>query len=266
MKEFSLKGEWGLILGSSSGFGLAAAKELASRGMNIFGVHFDRKSAMEPIMKDIEAMRAGGAEVVYFNCNAADEQRRAETIESMKETMGGAKPLRTLMHSLAFGSLKPYFAENPDEEISQAQIEMTLNVMANSLVYWTRDLRRQGFIGKGSRVFAMTSSGGHRVWASYGAVSASKAAIESHIRQIAFELAPEGVRANSICAGVTDTPALRKIPGNEKLLKDALDRNPSGRLTTAEDVARAIAILSLPESEWITGNVINVDGGEDIAG
>jgi enoyl-[acyl-carrier-protein] reductase (NADH) len=65
---------------------------------------------------------------------------------------------------------------------------------------------------------------------------------------------------------VTDTPALRKIPGNERMIEEAQRRNPSQRLTTTADVAAAVALLSHPMSGWITGNVINVDGGEDIAG
>ena len=110
----------------------------------------------------------------------------------------------------------------------------------------------------------MTSSGGTRVWAAYGAVSAAKAALESHIRQLAIELAPLGITANAIRAGVTDTPALRKIPGSESIKQAAVRGNPSGRLTTPEDVAAAIVALSRPETYWMTGNVIGVDGGEDV--
>ena len=143
---------------------------------------------------------------------------------------------------------------------------MTSNVMGHSLVYWTQELVGRGLLGQGSRIFAMTSSGGHRIWPGYGAVSAAKSALESHVRQLAYELAPRGITANSICAGVTDTPALRKIPGNEKLLAGAQARNPSGRLTTPSDVAKALAVLAHPYSGWITGNVILTDGGEDISG
>jgi enoyl-[acyl-carrier protein] reductase III len=117
---------------------------------------------------------------------------------------------------------------------------------------------------RGGRIFAMTSAGGHRVWPTYGPVSAAKAAIEAHIRQLAVELAPFGITANSIRAGVTDTPALRKIPGSEIITQKALEANPSGRLTTPKDVAEAIVALSHPGTHWITGNVIGVDGGEDL--
>jgi len=112
----------------------------------------------------------------------------------------------------------------------------------------------------------MTSAGDHVVWKAYGAVSAAKAALESHIRQLAFELAPHGVTALAIKAGVTDTPALRKIPGNETLIESARARNPTGRLTTPEDVAACLVDLARPGTRWLTGSVLNVDGGEDVTG
>jgi len=265
LEIYSLKNAWALILGASSGFGLATAQELAARGMNVLGVHFDRRSAMEKINQETAAMKELGVEVEYFNFNAADEEERRLAIETMKERLGG-NSLRTVLHSLAFGSLKAYFESEEDRELTSAQMEMTLNVMAHSLVYWVQDLRREKIIGNGTRIFALTSAGGHKVWPYYGAVSAAKSALESHIRQIAFELAAEGIRANALCAGVTDTPALRKIPLYEELIKCSTCKNPSRRLTTPQDVARAVAVLSLPEADWITGNVINVDGGEDIIG
>jgi enoyl-[acyl-carrier protein] reductase III len=110
----------------------------------------------------------------------------------------------------------------------------------------------------------MTSSGGHSIIPYYGAVSAAKACLESHIRQLAMELGHLGITANAIMAGVTDTPALRKIPGNVKMLEVAKAKNPAGRLTTPEDVGKAIALLADERSFWISGNTIGVDGGEDI--
>jgi NAD(P)-dependent dehydrogenase (short-subunit alcohol dehydrogenase family) len=100
----------------------------------------------------------------------------------------------------------------------------------------------------------------------YGAVSAAKAALESHTRQLALELAPRGVLVNALMGGLTDTPALRAIPGHEAMITEALRRNPSGRMTTPEDVATTLVTLADPQLTWITGTVIPVDGGEFVAG
>lgn len=268
MTDSDLKGKWALILGASSGFGGATAARLAREGMNVFGVHLDRKATLAGAERVQEEIRKAGGEAVFFNTNAAGHEERAQVVAQMKNHLGAEAPgaVRVLLHSLAFGTLKPFIAGDRDGALTPRQLEMTLDVMANSLVYWVQDLVCGGLMGEGGRVFAMTSAGGHRVWPTYGAVSAAKAALESHIRQLAAELAPRGIAANSVQAGVTDTPALRKIPGAEEMIKAARRMNPHGRLTTPEQVADAIACFSLPGARWMTGNVIRVDGGEDIAG
>ena len=186
----------------------------------------------------------------------------------MREHLGddARGAVRVLLHSLAFGTLKPYIAEAEKDAITPRQLEMTMDVMAHSLVYWTQGLVRGGLMGCGGRIYAMTSAGGRRIWKTYGAVSAAKAALESHVRQLAVELAPLGITANSIQAGVTDTPALRKIPGNAEMIRHTKNVNPHGELTTPGKVADAIAALAAPGARWMTGDVIRVDGGEDIAG
>jgi len=263
-QQFS-KTQWALILGASSGFGGACALELARRGMNIFGVHFDRAGTMPNVEKIVKEIQASGSKAIFFNINASDAAKRTEALEAMKKEMSSTpgSSIRTLVHSLAFGTLKPYISTKAEDLMTQAQVEMTLDVMANSLVYWVQGAFVRGILTQGGRIFAMTSSGGHSVLPNYGAVSAAKAALESHIRQLSMELGPHGITANSILAGVTDTPALRKIPGAVSMLEIAAAKNPQMRVTTPEDVARAIALLSHDDASFISGNVIGVDAGED---
>ena len=257
------EGEWGLVLGASSGFGAATARALGRHGMGIVGVHLDRKTTLPEAQAVADDVRAAGAPAHFFNVNAADEEKRGQVCDQTRELAGG-KPLRLLMHSLAFGTLRPFVDDDATQRTTKVQLEMTLDVMAHSLVYWVQDLFARGLVGEGTRIFAMTSSGGTRVMPSYGAVSAAKAALESHVRQLALELGRRGVAVNAIRAGVTDTPAARKIPAAEYLFAEARRRNPGGRLTEPADVATTIVSLCLPGTGWVSGNVIGVDGGEDV--
>jgi enoyl-[acyl-carrier-protein] reductase (NADH) len=143
-------------------------------------------------------------------------------------------------------------------------MEMTMDVMANSLVYWTQDLYWRKLLSRGTRIFAMTSSGSHRAIPHYGPVSAAKAALETNVRQLAVELGRYGVQVNAIQAGATDTRAMSKLPMAKDLIRFAEERNPSGRPTATTDVAVTIAALCAPDLMWVNGDVIRVDGGEDI--
>lgn len=258
---------WAIVLGASSGFGAACSLELARNGLNIFGVHLDLKTTLPNARKVQADIEATGRKVVFFNQNAADTEKMARALDKMQQVMkeeGGAGQIRVLLHSLAFGTLKPYIADSPEDAISPTNMTMTLDVMANCLVYWVQEAFRRGMLRDGSRVFAMTSAGSHRALPNYGAVSAAKAALEAHCRQLGFELGNKGICINAIMAGLTMTPALMKIPGHELLIDEALKRNPTGRLTTAEDVAGALIALSQPGAARINGATIAVDGGEDI--
>jgi NAD(P)-dependent dehydrogenase (short-subunit alcohol dehydrogenase family) len=258
------KKDWALILGASSGFGAAVALELARVGMNIFGVHMDRRETLPLAEETKSKIEETGREALFFNVNAADEEKRREVTRCIAEKFGGEPGrVRVLFHSLAFGALKPLTGDAP---VSQRQMEMTADVMGHSLVYWVQALLEKPLMEKGGRIYAMTSEGSNRAIPQYGPVCAAKAILEAHIRQLALELAPFGITANAILAGVTDTPALRKIPGNEQLMAFALARNPHQRLTTPVDVAKCVSVLISENTYWMTGNTIRVDGGEGSVG
>ena len=250
---------WALILGASSGFGEATALALANAGYDIAGVHLDRKGGMAHVEEIEGKIATAGRRSLFFNINAADEEKRRATLDALaadiKENDG---TVALLLHSLAFGTLRSYLGE---KGLTKKNIKMTVDVMGHSLVYWTQDVVARNLMAPGGRVYSMTSSGSTRVIASYGAVSAAKCVLESHTRQLAMELAPFGITVNALRGGVTRTPASEKIPDSGRLFEEAAKRNPYGRLTTPEDVANAVVAMSVPGTDWITGNVINVDYG-----
>ena len=251
---------WALILGASSGIGAACAKKLAESGMNIYGIYLRKPQSVIDELENY--IKSQNVEVVFHKMNAMNDEKRLEVVNNLAK-LGYVK---TFIHSIAFGTLKPMLSKDDHSTLNQKNIEMTINVMGSSLVYWTQDLYKANLLKQGTQIFSMTSSGGRRQWPSYGAVSMAKATLESASRQLAIELASEGIAVNTIQAGVTDTPALRKIPGNEKMIEFANKQNPSGRLTLPEDIADYVSLLSKSNNSWMTGNILRIDGGEDIIG
>ena len=297
--------EWALILGGSSGFGLATAHKLSEHGLNICVVHRDRRGAMSRIEPEFEKIRERGVTLVTFNQDAL-----ADELAQRLETDGGR--IRLLLHSIAFGNLKLIGPEAPSKSAARSTLARELGIeeerlaevvdrsfaegvdgvqgltsppgyaqdlflededmvrtiyaMGTSLLTWTQDVLGRGLFAADARVLGMTSEGNEVAWKGYAAVAAAKVALESVSRSIAVEMAHFGLRSNIVQAGVTDTPALRLIPGNAHLKAQARTRNPFGRLTTPEDVANVIYLLSLPEAAWINGAIIRVDGGEHISG
>ena len=305
--------EWALILGGSSGFGLATAHKLSEHGLNICIVHRDRRGAMSRIEPEFEKIRVRGVSLLTFNQDALDADSRGGILDGLAERLaadGGR--VRLLLHSIAFGNLKligpealpgnvardtlaraldidlARLAEVVDQQFAEGldgvqgitsppsyaqdlfledeDMVRTIYAMGTSLLTWTQDVLARGLFAADARVLGMTSEGNQVAWKGYAAVAAAKVALESVSRSIAVEMAHFGIRSNIVQAGVTDTPALRLIPGNDHLKAQARSRNPFGRLTTPEDVANVIYLLSLPESAWINGAIIRVDGGEHISG
>jgi NAD(P)-dependent dehydrogenase (short-subunit alcohol dehydrogenase family) len=258
-----LKGTWSLILGSSAGMGRACALELARAGSNILGVHFDTSSRQSEVDDLVKQLLGYGVQVQFFNDNAASDAVRRRVVASIASLVGDSG-IHVVLHSLAFGSLVPFLpaSDGSGPTVTQRQMDMTLTVMAHSLVYWVQDLFAAKLLPSGAKVFAMTSAGTARISKNYGPVSAAKCALESHVRQLAVEAAPYGVSVNAIRAGITLTESFLRIPESGELSERARRGNPHGRLTTPEDVAETLVLLAHARSSWLTGNVIGVDGGE----
>jgi NAD(P)-dependent dehydrogenase (short-subunit alcohol dehydrogenase family) len=304
---------WAVIIGGSSGFGLATAKKLACHGMNLCIVHRDRRGSMKAIQPHFDAIKEMGVNVLTFNTDALSDEGRSSVVQSLQETLKEAGKVRMILHAVAFGNLKlltPYvpsessktarnrLAEalhvstvdldravetlwqegvedlhgivtpplyNNEMMLDKGDFERTLQAMGSNIIEWVQDLHARQLFAKDARVLSLTSEGNTIAWKGYAAVSAAKAVLESVSRAMAVEFAPYGIRSNVIQAGVTDTPALRAIPGSAHIKAKARLRNPMGRLTEPEDVANFIFLLCMDEAAWVNGSLICVDGGERIA-
>ncbi len=302
---------WALVLGGSSGMGLAAADKLSRHGMSVCVVHRDRRGAMPRIQPRFDDIAARGAGFCAFNVDALSPEGQREVLDGLALAMGDGR-VRLLLHSIAFANLRllapvpppasggpaaaraalaaalgidagavdaavarlfgdghPAFVGLADPPAYDSEVLLededfarTVHAMGTSLVTWVQALLRRGLFARDARVVAMTSEGNRAAWRGYAAAAAAKAALESAARAIAVECAPHGVRCNIVQAGVTRTPALALIPGHQQMIAHALARNPMKRLTTPEDVASVIWLLTTDDAAWINGALIAADGGE----
>lgn len=258
------KKKWALILGGSSGLGLASAKKLASHGFNIIVVHRDRKSDLDRIKRDFDDIMQLGVGFFGLNQDAVHPDKRTQLLAGIKEKIGADGEIQILVHSIAKGNLKPMRSDT-GKILDHQDFKLTLDAMALSLYDWTQMLVQERLFSPDSRIISFTSEGNIKAWPNYAAVSTAKVALESITRNIALEFAPLGIKANCIQAGMTETPSFHRIPGSKELKEHTLMRNPHGRLTTPEDVANVVYLLSREEAKWITGTVIKVDGGEHLS-
>lgn len=261
VRRFENKNYWALILGGSSGLGLASAKKLAGEGMNICIVHRNSRAEMEVINKEFDAIKNEKVKYLTLNKDLLNPIIQEDIISDLKNALGAEGKIRCLLHSIAKGNLKPMTGE---ESLSIDDFSITLQAMATSLYDWTKLLFNEKLFAEDARILAFTSQGSTKPMPFYAAVSAAKASLEAISRSIALEFAPFGLRSNCIQAGVTDTRSLQMIPGSEKIKEKFLERNPFNRLTQAEDVANAVSLLCQDEAAWINGCVIPVDGGEHL--
>jgi len=254
---------WALILGGSRGLGLASAIKLAQNGYHILVVHRDRNMDMKGIANDFMKITATGVLFKSYNQDAILKESRDKLTQKIKDFLPEGHKIKVLVHSIAKGNLKPMYSSN-DKELSNQDFQITINAMAISLYDWTQALIKAALFADDSRIIAFTSEGSSKAISNYSAVSAAKAALEAISRSMAMEFAKLGIKSNCIQAGVTDTESLRRIPGSENLIKQAIKRNPGARLTTPEDVADVVCLLCTEEAKWINGTVIKVDGGESL--
>jgi enoyl-[acyl-carrier protein] reductase III len=229
------------VSGGTRGIGRAIALRLARDGAGRVAVGYLRND----LAADVTAheLRELGAEVTLVRGNVTSERVLWEV-----EALG---PLDVVVHNAATGVIRP--ALQTDDK----HWDWTMNANARALLQLARVTAPQ--MPEGSAIVAISSLGAQRVLENYVLVGTSKAALESVVRYLAVELAPE-IRVNAVSGGVVETGALQHFPNRDEML-EAGRANPVGRLVEPNDIAAAVAFLCSPDAAMIRGQTLVVDGG-----
>lgn len=244
-------GKCALVTGASRGIGKAIAMKLASEGVDVAINYIRSRDAAEKTAKEIEAH---GVRSLPVKGNVADRGHVESIFEQIASSFGR---LDILVSNAASGVLKPAM------ELTDRHWRWTMDINAGALL----GLAQKAFPllkVRGGRIVAVSSLGAVRAIPNYAAVGASKAALESLIRNLAVEMAPHGINVNAVSAGVVDTDALKHFPNRDLILDNARRRTPAGRMTTPGDVADVVFLLCSPLADMIHGQTVVVDGGYSI--
>jgi len=254
-----------VILGVSEGTGAAIARAVSrDLGLSVFGVHRGRHQPQADALE--QEIKSLGRRAVFSIADASTvdgAERGAEAILAA----AGPRSVRLLVHSLASASLG-LFASGDQRQVVPRQIHRTFEVMAHSFVYWTQAILASDLLAPSARLLGLGNTLSESMIHNCGLVAASKAALEMYVRCLALELGPRGHRVNLLKFPTVNTPAVRKVYG-----EDAMDRiervhrqmTPAGRMCTVEEVARFTCVLAGEAGEWFNGATIDYTGGMTLA-
>jgi len=239
-----------LVTGASRGIGRVIARAFAAGGAHVFVGYRAEDAAAAAACAECDAA-GGSATALKGNLAHPEEIRR------MLEEVARSGGLDVLVHNAALGSFKPAI------EVKANQWDLSMSVNARALLLLAREALPL-FPEDGGRIVSVSSLGATRFVPEYGAIGASKAALESLTRSLAVELGPRRVTVNAVSAGVVDSETIRKHPRAGELLASSRQRTPLGRLATAEDVASAVLFLASGAASFVTGQTLIVDGGASL--
>ncbi len=249
--DLKLRGKRALVTGSSRGIGRAIALSLADFKVDVAINYLRNRTRAEETAHEIEAR---GVRALVLKGNVANPDHVERIFSSIAKEWGG---LEIVVSNAASGVLRPA------RELTLHHFDWAMHINAAALLPITQQFMAHPPMGQKNLV-AVSSLGAIRAIPNYTAVGASKAALESMVRHLAAEFAPEGLRINAVSAGTVDTDALLHFPNREELLESARMRTPAGRLVDPQDVANVVIYLCTEYASMIHGQTLVVDGGYSI--
>ena len=246
-----LTGKFALVTGGSRGIGRAICKRLAANGAQVCFNYLRNREAAAIAVREISEV---GLEPLEVKANVADEAHLTRLFETIDKEFG---KLDILVSNAALGVLKPV------TQLREKDWRWTMDINARALIPLAREsIKLMG--DRGGSIIAVSSLGATYAIPFYGAVGASKAALEALVRHLAIENAKDGIRVNTVSGGAVDTDALKFFPNREEILNDSLERTPAGRLVTPDDMADAVLFLCSDLAKMVHGQTLVVDGGTSI--
>lgn len=234
------------VTGASRGIGRAVALRLASEGSSVAVGFFRNRTKAQAVCDEIEGL---GVKALPVKVHVGDLDAVDRAFDEVGEALGSVD---AFVSNAASGVLRGL------DDIDARGWQWTMDVNARAFLFGAK--RAAALMPDGGAIVALTSAGSTRVLPGYGAVGASKAALEALVRYLAVELG-SGIRVNAVSPGVVDTDALTHFPNRDDLLSQAAVRTPAGRLATPDDVAACVSFLCSPSAEMVRGHVLVVDGG-----
>jgi len=254
----SLQGKHALVTGSSRGIGRGIALKLAKEGAHVAVHYYRNRASAQATLKKIQELGSNGFVVQADVCRPEEIHRIFEQVRS------------------EFGSLDIFVSNARTEAATfyEVPMQMTLDKWDTALdsqakAFLVAVREAEPLMTKGARIVAITFAPGGRFgsWQPWVAMGAAKAAMEVLVRYFAVALASRGITVNTISPGWVEDSVLNSLPeAFQSGIREWQERGwtPMGRLGTPADIGNAVALICSEEASWITGQLIEVDGGASL--
>lgn len=242
-----LTGKTAIVTGGSRGIGRAVSLLLAREGANVAIVYAGNTAAAEETKQQAEAL---GAAAAVFQCDVADEQAVTDMVKAVKTQFGSVDILVNNAGITRDGLLMC---------MKEADWQAVLDTNLTGVYHCTKAVSKLMMKQRHGAVINLSSVVGETGNAGQANYAAAKAGIIGFTKAVAKELASRNIRVNAVAPGYVETDMTAGLPDSAK--EDMLRSIPLGRPATADDVAQAVLFLASDQACYITGQVLNVDGG-----
>ena len=243
----SLDNKVALIVGGSRGIGRAVAISLANEGADIVISYLRNEVAAKETASRIRKI---GRRVMLYRMDLGRCKEIGGMFGEIRKEYGR---LDILIYSAALGIFKPLLSLSP------LQLGRVLDINAIGFVQCTKQASE--LMRDGGSVVAISSLGSQRYFYRYGALGLAKSCIESAVRYLAVELAPQKICVNCVSGGPVDTESIQLLPLYKKRRAECIRLTPAGRIAVPKDIAQVVLFLCKETSSWIRGQTIVADGG-----